>query len=229
MHMLKTKRFILLFNIIFFIFSSFQSSVAEEYSKYTTEYLLKMKAEIEEELERRNASAQTQTDKSIVYSDDIMSITLDNMTVSDTTIKVGFKVICKENYSCLIIPNINEKMLTAVDGFTALQAFKAIGAGNLEYFCNPCESTLCEFEWDLNLIYDYSLIPLVFSKSINLSARLISVPLKTAVFPKVAGFTIIEYKGDVYSKTNELLGQYITASEYCESVISTLNFQFVSE
>ena len=150
------KRLFIFFITAMFILSSVSYANSEDYTKYTTEYLLEMKAAIEAELERRNVNAEVITDQEPVYQDEYVTVCVDSITLHDKTVIARFLVECSEGHSCLIAPNFNEDLLTSVDAFTLLRTINQIGAGNTDYICALGKSLLCEFEWDIDEIYNYS-------------------------------------------------------------------------
>ena len=150
-----------------------------------------------------------------VYRDECVTVTVDHITVSDRMVSAGFIVSCPEGRSCIVLPNFREEMMSSMDWFEALRMIRQIGGGKVAYPCRPGKSILCEFVWDLNQVYDYSsalaalLLVMVFSDTFpadsfqDLEPDAVPVPLKTDLFPAVAGFTILEGTGDITALDKE--------------------------
>lgn len=204
--------------------------MSEDYSKYTTDYLLKMKSAIQAELDRRNIETDSLIENSTVYNDENISILLDHTTINDNIFKANFLISCSDNISCIVIPNINENIISSVDGFEALSIMKTIGAGHVFQYSKQGQDITCAFEWDINTIYDTSFIPPTIPIELNLQQmQIISIPVKLVSFPKIAGFTIVEFNGDWSAQTNDLITGNMNPDEYFKSFITILNIQFITQ
>ena len=161
-----------------------------------------------------------------VYQDENITVTAEYMTVEGNTVKVGFRVSCPENRSCIILPNVWEELLTEEEGFNVLIKMKEIGAGTLIYNCAPEQSTLCEYIWNLDEVYDYSIISLFLSDDPIVELTPVSVPMKAESFPKTAGFTIIESLGDLTVDINMIIAEGIQQEVLKDYLQGAISLQF---
>ena len=164
-----------------------------------------------------------------VYRDENITVTAEYMTVEGNTVKAGFRVSCPENRSCIILPNVKDELLTDEDGFVTLRKMREIGAGQVIYNCAPEQDTLCEYIWDLDEVYDYSVLSLFPSDDPIVELTPVSVPLKVDSFPKVAGFTIVESLGDLTVGIDMFLKEGIQQEVLKDYLQGAISLQFSAE
>ena len=172
-------------------------------------------------------AAATQADP--VYRDENVTVTVESISVSGTAVNAGFRVSCPEDRSCTLFAKVSEEMMTEEDVFVLLKKMKNLGAGNIMYHCKPGESILCEFVWDLEDEWDYSIVSAldhIPSVSITVEPTCVSVPLQTDRFPKAAGFTMLEFKGDILLENYVIPDEGFTREELNDLFLGAFSLQF---
>ncbi len=163
-----------------------------------------------------------------VYRDDNVTVALEYLTVTGSTVKAGFRVSCPEKRSCTLLPNVSKDLMEQ-EVFTALKKMKAIGGGNIMYRCRPVESILCEYVWDLEDNWNYSILSLFPSENPITELACVTIPLETGSFPKTAGFTLVETNGDCDIGQYIFLNEGINQEELRSVILGTVSLQFTAK
>ena len=163
-----------------------------------------------------------------LYRDDNVTVTLDYLQTEGSTVKAGFRVSCPEKRSCILLPNVSKDLMEE-EVFTALRKMKAIGGGTISYRCRPEESILCEYVWDLEDNWDFSVLSLFPSENPITDLACVTVPLETGSFPKAAGFTLVETNGDTDIDQYIFLNEGINQEELRSVILGTVSLQFTAK
>ena len=140
-----------------------------------------------------------------VYRDEAVTVTVDSITTDGKTVRAGFLVECAENRACVITTNIPEDWMTSIDVIEALRAVKRAGAGKVVRYCESGQSILCEFEWDLDKIYDTPFTFIAAPFETGIQGQTVSLSLSASGFPETAGFTLVECTGDYDTLLNDAI------------------------
>ena len=140
-----------------------------------------------------------------VYRDEAVTVTVDSITTDGKTVRAGFLVECAENRACMITTNIPEDWMTSIDAIEALRAVKRAGAGKVVRYCESGQSILCEFEWDLDKIYDTPFTFITAPFETGIQGQTVSLSLSASGFPETAGFTLVECTGDYDTLLNDAI------------------------
>lgn len=140
-----------------------------------------------------------------VYRDEAVTVTVDSITTDGKTVSAGFLVECAENRACVITTNIPEDWMTSIDVIEALRAVKRAGAGKVVRYCESGQSILCEFEWDLDKIYDTPFTFIAAPFETGIQGQTVSLSLSASGFPETAGFTLVECTGDYDTLLNDAI------------------------
>lgn len=162
------KRMFVLILAFFIPFYSF--SIAEDYSGYTTEYLLQMKKEITEELELRGYQETVAQNNSqcIIYENDHICIKMAEFQLQEGSVKTRIILNNYGNKYCLIMPDVTKKMYFEDEAFTTLKTLKTIGSGDFSLDIKPGETLEHEYIWSVGEAYDQAFLGFWFNKQIQL-------------------------------------------------------------